>query len=99
MAEPDSLLIAEFNARRSEEAFAALVRMHVNMVFATALRQSGDRGIAEEITQNVFIELAQSAGKLGRHPTIAGWLYRTTLNKARDRLRADLRRHRRERAA
>lgn len=99
MAEPDNLLLAEFNARRSEEAFAALVRMHVNLVFATALRQAGDRGIAEEVTQNVFIELAQSAGKLGQHPTIAGWLYRTTLNKSRERLRSDLRRHHREQAA
>ena len=99
MAERDHLLIAEFNARRSEEAFGALVRMHVDLVFATALRQVGDRGLAEEISQNVFIELAQSAGKLGRHPTISGWLHRTTLNKARERLRSELRRQHREQAA
>jgi RNA polymerase sigma factor (sigma-70 family) len=99
MAERDSLLIDEFNARRSEEAFAGLVQRHVNLVFATALRQVGERGIAEEVTQNVFVALAQSAGKLGRHPTIAGWLYQTTLNKSRERLRSELRRHRREQVA
>jgi DNA-directed RNA polymerase specialized sigma24 family protein len=70
MPEPDNLLIAEFNARRSEEAFGALVRMHVDLVFATALRQVGDRGIAEEVTQNVFVALAQGAGQLGRHASV-----------------------------
>ncbi len=99
MSERDHSLIAEFNARRCENAFAALVRQHVNLVFATALRQVGDHGTAEEITQNVFVALAESAGKLGSHPTIAGWLYQTTLNKSRERLRSDLRRRRREQVA
>jgi DNA-directed RNA polymerase specialized sigma24 family protein len=65
-------LMDEDDARRSEEAFAALVRQHINLVFATALRQVGDRGAAEEITQNVFVALAQVSGKLKSHPTIAG---------------------------
>ncbi len=99
MSERDHSLIAEFNARRCEDAFAALVRQHVNLVFATALRQVGDHGTAEEITQNVFMALAESSGKLGSHPTIAGWLYQTTLNKSRERLRSDLRRRRREQVA
>ncbi|MFZ0827661.1 MAG: TIGR03435 family protein [Verrucomicrobiia bacterium] len=99
MSEPDHQLIAEFNARRSEEAFAALVRQHVNLVFATALRQVGDAGAAEEITQNVFVALALAAGKLGSHPTIAGWLHQTALNKSREWLRSELRRRRREQVA
>ena len=99
MSEPDNSLIAEFNARRSEDAFAALVRQHVNLVFATALRQVGDAGAAEEITQNVFVALAQAAGKLGSHPTIAGWLHQTALNKSREWLRAELRRRKREQVA
>jgi RNA polymerase sigma factor (sigma-70 family) len=99
MSEPDNSLIAEFNARRSEEAFAALVRQHVNLVFATALRQVGDAGAAEEITQNVFVALAQAAGKLGSHPTIAGWLHQTALNKSREWLRSEFRRRKREQVA
>ena len=99
MSEPDSSLIAEFNARRSEDAFAALVRQHVNLVFATALRQVGDAGAAEEITQNVFVALAQAAGKLGSHPTIAGWLHQTALNKSREWLRSELRRRKCEQVA
>lgn len=99
MPETDSSLIAEFNAQHTEEAFVALLRQHVNLVYATALRQVGDPGAAEEITQNVFVALAQSAGKLGSHPTIAGWLHRTTLNKSREWLRNEMRRSRREEVA
>jgi DNA-directed RNA polymerase specialized sigma24 family protein len=84
MMERDGQLIAEFNARRSQDAFAALVRQHVNLVFATALRQVGEAGAAGEITQNVFMVLAQAAGKLRAHPTIAGWLHQTALNKSRE---------------
>jgi uncharacterized protein (TIGR03435 family) len=99
MSESDNSLIAEFNARRSEDAFAALVRQHVNLVYATAWRQVGDAGAAEEITQNVFVALALAAGKLGSHPTIAGWLHQTALNKSREWLRAELRRRKREQVA
>ena len=95
----DSSLIAEFNAQHSEEAFVALLQQHVNLVYATALRQVGDPGTAEEITQTVFVALAQSAGKLGSHPTIAGWLHNTTLNKSREWLRKEMRRRRREEVA
>ena len=44
---------------------------------------------AEEITQNVFVALAQAAGQIsGSHPTIAGWLHQTALNKSREWLRS-----------
>lgn len=99
MSEQDKQWIAEYDGRCNEEAFAALVRQHVNLVFGTALRQVGDRGAAEEITQNVFVALAQTSGKLRSHPTIAGWLHQTTLNKSREWLRSELRRRNREQVA
>jgi RNA polymerase sigma factor (sigma-70 family) len=99
MSEQDKQWIAEYDARRSEEAFAALVRQHINLVFGTAFRQVGNRSAAEEITQNVFVALAQSSGKLRSHPTIGGWLHQTTLNKSRDWLRSELRRRNREQVA
>lgn len=99
MAEQDRQLISEYSARGTEEAFAALVRQHINLVYATALRQVGDGGAAEEITQNVFVTLAQVSGKLKSHPTIAGWLHQTTLNKSREWLRSELRRRHREQVA
>ena len=81
-------LFAEFSTTRSEPAFAGIIRLHTKLVFATALRQLGDRGLAEEVTQSVFITLSQKATTLKMDRTVAGWLYRTTINQARQRLRA-----------
>lgn len=89
-------LLRQFATDRSETAFEAIVRLHLNLVFSTALRQVGDHGMAEEITQNVFLALAQKAHTLKWKATIAGWLYQTTLNQARQRLRSEFRRQRRE---
>jgi hypothetical protein len=62
---PDGELVSDYASKRSETAFRALVARHVDLVFATALRQVGDRGLAEEITQNVFIALARKCPRLG----------------------------------
>jgi len=95
----ESEILAEFSATRSETAFAEIIRLHTNLVFATAFRQLGDRGLAEEVTQNVFVALSQKAGSLKWDRTVAGWLYQTTLNQARQRLRSELRRRTREQIA
>jgi RNA polymerase sigma factor (sigma-70 family) len=95
----ETKLFAEFAATRSEAAFAGIIRLHANLVFATALRQLGDRGLAEEVTQSVFVILAQRADSLKSDATLAGWLYQTTLNQARQRLRSELRRQNREQIA
>jgi len=99
MSSPDCQLLSEFVARRSETAFQALVARHVNLVFATALRQVGERGVAEEVTQNVFVVLARKSPSLAGFDTLAGWLYRTTLLESKARIRAELRRKRREESA
>ncbi|MBX3731065.1 MAG: RNA polymerase sigma factor [Verrucomicrobiae bacterium] len=96
---PDSELVGTYAREGSETAFRALVGRHVNLVFGIALRQIGDAGIAEEVTQNVFIALARKAPRLARHETVAGWLHRTAILECKARLRAELRRQRREQAA
>src|SRR6266513_1274883 len=96
---PDRELVTAYAARGSETAFRALVTGHVPLVYATALRQLGDAGLAEEITQNVFIALARKAPRLAGFETLAGWLHRTTILEAKARIRAELRRKRREETA
>jgi RNA polymerase sigma factor (sigma-70 family) len=71
----------------------------VDLVFATALRQVGDTGLAEEITQNVFVHLARKAPALAGHETIAGWLHRSAILESKARFRAEMRRRRREEVA
>ncbi len=96
---PDHELLSAYAQEGSETAFRALVGRHVNLVYATALRQLGDSGSAEEITQNVFVALARKAPRLGGVETLAGWLHRTTILEAKARIRAELRRQRRSAAA
>ena len=51
----DSALLRQYAENHSDEAFAALVTRHVNLVYSVALRHVGDPQDAEEITQAVFI--------------------------------------------
>jgi RNA polymerase sigma-70 factor (ECF subfamily) len=64
-----------------------LVETHQRMVFSIALRLTGDYGLAEEIAQDVFLDLFRSAGKLtdGLHTRF--WLRRVTVHRATDALR------------
>lgn len=52
--------------------------------------------MAEDVTQNVFVALAQSAAPLAGRPTVAGWLHRTATNQAANAVRAEVRRRKRE---
>src|SRR5581483_11842591 len=95
----DGELVAAYATEGSEAAVRGLVTRHVALVYATALRQVGDPGIAEEVTQNVFVALARKAPRLGGIETLAGWLHRTAVLEAKARIRAELRRKRRHETA
>src|SRR5262245_66646714 len=95
----DRELVSAYVQEGSETAFRALVTRHVDLVYATALRQVGDAGMAEEVAQNVFVCLARKAPRLGGVETLAGWLHRTTVFESKSRIRAELRRKRRDETA
>jgi RNA polymerase sigma factor (sigma-70 family) len=95
----DMDLLREFASRRSDDAFAELVSRRINFVHSAALRQVGDPWLAEEVTQAVFIILAQKAEKISDKTILTGWLFRTTRFAALAQLRAEAKRRRREREA
>lgn len=95
----DQKLLAEYAGRRSETAFAELVRRHVDLVYSAALRMVRDRHVAEDVTQAVFVALARSAPQLVNRPVLSGWLHRTAQNLAANAVRSDVRRRAREQEA
>lgn len=85
----DWTLLQEFLDHRSEAAFEALVRRHLGMVHAAALRQVRDPHLAEDVTQGVFVLLARKAATFNSGIILAGWLHRTAVNLARRASRDD----------
>lgn len=91
----DWMLIREFLDRHSESAFSELVNRHVGLVYGVALRELGDADAAKDVTQAVFILLAEKSPGFGASVIVPGWLHRTALFVARrarrdQRLRARL---------
>jgi RNA polymerase sigma factor (sigma-70 family) len=97
MSDPN--LLRAYAERRSEAAFAELVRRHIDLVHSAALRMVNDSHLAEDVTQSVFVALAKDAGKLSGHPVLSGWLHRATRNIAAQTIRTDVRRRNREQEA
>jgi uncharacterized protein (TIGR03435 family) len=99
MQADDMDLVRQFALSGSEEAFAALVRRHVNLVYSVALRQLGNPHDAEEVAQAVFIILARKAPELRAGTVLSGWLYQTArLTSANFQRAASRRRHREQEA-
>ena len=95
----DQQLLREYTVCRSEAAFAELVRRHVDFVYSAALRMVRDAHLAEDVTQSVFVALAQNARQLTNRAVLSGWLHRTTQNLAANAVRSDVRRRAREQEA
>jgi DNA-directed RNA polymerase specialized sigma24 family protein len=61
METTDWNLLRQYAERHSQEAFAALVNRHVNLVYSVALRRVRSSHLAEEVSQSVFTDLARNA--------------------------------------
>src|SRR5215468_4792771 len=95
----DQSLLREYAEHDSEAAFAELATRHVNKVYSVALRHTRNPHQAEEITQAVFVILAQKSRKLGNKVILSGWLYQTARLTALTFIRNENRRTRREQEA
>ncbi len=92
----DMALLRDYAANSSEMAFEELVSRRVNFVYSSALRQVRDPHLAREITQAVFVILAQKAGRISEKTILTGWFFRTTRFAALAQMRAEAKRRRRE---
>lgn len=89
----DAALIGRL-IRRDEEALAALYDRHAGMMYAVLLRILKDSGAAEEVLQDVFLELWKRAERFdaGRG-TLLAWLLVMGRSRALSRLRVTRRRY------
>jgi len=99
MEADDMELLRDYVREHSESAFRALVERHVDLVFSVALRQTRQIDLAQDVTQAVFVVLAQKAATISSRTTLAGWLYRATCYTASNVRRAEARREHWEKQA
>ncbi len=93
----DPELLRQFAQNHAEDAFAELVRRHVNLVYSTALRRAGgDAHLAQDVAQTVFTDLARKASLLSRRESLTGWLYTSAHFAAAKIVRTESRRRERE---
>ncbi len=99
MSDNDLQLIERYVRHHAEDAFAEIVRRHLDLVHSAAFRQVRSRQLAEEVAQSVFTDLARSADRLASDTVLTAWLYQVTRRTAVDVVRREARRQLREQIA
>jgi RNA polymerase sigma-70 factor, ECF subfamily len=86
----ESLLLRDLRSDRGEDAARALYRTYSGELYGFALNRLGDRGLAEEVVQDVFMRVWRHAAEYdaGRG-SVRTWLYGICRNAI-----IDLERHR-----
>jgi RNA polymerase sigma-70 factor (ECF subfamily) len=89
----DEELMIRFQ-RGDRPAFGVIVRRHKTPLYNFALRQLGSGPVAEEVVQEAFVRVVQSATEFKHAARFSTWLYAITRNLCIDHLRKSaLRRH------
>jgi RNA polymerase sigma factor (sigma-70 family) len=93
----DSELLRHYARDQTEASFAEVVRRHVDLVYSSALRQvNGDAHLAQDVTQQVFVDLARKAERVAGGEGVAGWLFVSARFAAAKAVRGEQRRRARE---
>ena len=80
--------------RGDERAFSLIVRAYEVPVFNYVMRLVGDRSLAEDLTQEVFLRVYQGLPSFSLRSRFTTWLFQVTKNRVLDELRAFERRPR-----
>ena len=68
-------------------AFTELVEVYQARVFALVFRLLGRRDEAEEVVQEVFVQVFRTIPQLPGDSTLSTWIYRIAVNLCRDRMK------------
>jgi RNA polymerase sigma-70 factor (ECF subfamily) len=74
-------------AQGDHQAFGDLVRQHQTMVFSIAFHFLRNRAQAEDVAQDVFLELYQRLDQIQSSAHLTFWLRRVTINRCIDQSR------------
>ena len=99
MTSSDLDLLGQYTSENSQDAFAAVVQRHLDLVYSAALRQVRSPQLAEEVVQSVFTDLARNAHRLAPDTILSAWLYQVTRRTAIDVVRREARRQLHEQTA
>ena len=91
LPQPDFALLRKAQ-RGDERAFAVIVRSYELPVFNYVLRTVGDRGLAEDLTQDIFLRVYQGLPGFSLRCRFTTWLFQVAKNRLLDELRARERR-------
>ncbi len=92
MQEQENLI--EGLKRGDPKALESLFSVYKDKVYNTALGYLQNVQDAEELTQDVFIEVFNSAGKFKGTSALSTWIYRITINKSLDKIKYQKRKKR-----
>ncbi len=70
---------------RDDAAFNALVRAHERRVFALIVRMIGSRAEAEDLAQEVFVQVFKAIGSFRGESKLSTWIYRIAINLTKNR--------------
>ena len=87
---------AEFVARlvaREEAAFNLLVVTYERRVFALVFRMLGRRDEAEDVAQEVFVQVFKAIETFRGDSKLSTWIYRIAVNLSKNRVKYNSRRH------
>ncbi len=75
-------------ASGDERALSALYDRYAGLIFGSGVRYLGDRGLAEDLVQDVFTSIwRNAAGFDPARASFSTWVYRITRNRATDLIR------------
>src|SRR5580765_5348586 len=91
LAEINNRIVREAQ-RGDSHAFSHIVRTYQVPVFNYVLRTVGDRGLAEDLTQEVFLRVFRSLPKFSFRSKFTTWLFQIAKNRMLDELQTRERR-------
>lgn len=83
----DDRILVEKILDNDEQAFCSLVKKYQRLVYATCFRLVKSPSDAEDLTQDVFVEIFRSLSLIRKDNDLSGWIFKIAFNKSLSFLR------------